>query len=119
MGFPCTQMVAPAGTSVLCFLYDYQRSAEYWPKALEFLPERWLPGSDLAPSTPDAWTPFGAGPRMCVGRRFVMQQAVTALVRLYQHQVYRLEPGQVPLKLQQVIALVPTHGVRVRVQRRD
>ncbi len=102
------------------FHYGFQRSPDYWPAALEFRPERWLPGSELAPSTPDAWMPFGSGPRMCAGKRFGTQQIVTALVRLYQHQVYRLEPGQVPLKrLRGGITLTPAHGVRVRVQRRE
>jgi cytochrome P450 len=43
-------------------------------QAASFKPERWLPeGTHLAPTTPDAWTPFGSGPRMCVGWRFALQ----------------------------------------------
>lgn len=53
-------IIVPQGVSVFPFLYGYQRSPEYWPAAEEFRPERWLPeGKHLAPTTPEAWTPFG------------------------------------------------------------
>jgi cytochrome P450 len=60
-GFVLTRdIVVPEGVGVFPFLYGYQRSPEYWPAAEEFRPERWLPdGKHLAPTTPDAWTPFG------------------------------------------------------------
>eukprot|EP00878_Enallax_costatus_P023545 GHUV01025045.1.p1 GENE.GHUV01025045.1~~GHUV01025045.1.p1 ORF type:complete len:114 (+),score=21.23 GHUV01025045.1:582-923(+) len=72
-------------------------------------------GADLAPTTPDAWTPFGMGPRMCIGWKFALQEAKIALIRLYQNQTYELMPGQVPLPLQQNLTLSPRNGVRVRV----
>lgn len=33
----------PKGYVVAAALYSYQRSPRYWPRAQEFLPERWLP----------------------------------------------------------------------------
>lgn len=116
-GFVLTRdIVVPEGVGVFPFLYGYQRSPEYWPAAEEFRPERWLPdGKHLAPTTPDAWTPFGSGARMCIGWRFALQEAKISLVRLYQHQTYRLLPGQVPLALQQNLTLSPKNGVKVHV----
>lgn len=116
-GFPLTPEVhVPAGQQVMSFLYGYQRDPEYWPAALEFRPERWLPeGAALAATSPDAWTPFGSGARMCIGWRFALQEAKIALVRLYQDQTYQLQPGQVPLALQQNITLSPRNGVWVTV----
>jgi thromboxane-A synthase/cytochrome P450 family 3 subfamily A len=53
-------LIMPEGSSLFPFLYGYQRSPEYWPAAEQFRPERWLlEGKHLAPTTPDAWTPFG------------------------------------------------------------
>jgi cytochrome P450 len=37
------QVTVPAGQQVMTFLYGYQRDPAYWPAALEFKPERWLP----------------------------------------------------------------------------
>lgn len=60
-GFALTpDITVPEGVGVFPFVYGYQRSPEYWPAAEEFRPERYLPeGKHLAPTTPDAWTPFG------------------------------------------------------------
>lgn len=116
-GFALTpDITVPEGEGVFPFLYGYQRSPEYWPAAEEYRPERWLPeGQHLAPTTPDAWTPFGSGARMCIGWRFALQEAKIALVRLYQHQTYKLLPGQEPLALQQNLTLSPKYGVKVHV----
>lgn len=44
-----------------------------------------------------------------------MQEAKIALVRLYQHQIYKLLPGQEPLAVQQNLTLSPKYGVKVHV----
>lgn len=53
-------------------------SEEYYPKADEFLPERWIRSSgaeNLAKKVhPYIFLPFGHGPRACVGRRFAFSQ---------------------------------------------
>lgn len=52
--------------------------------------------------------------RIC-GGPCCLQEAKIALVRLYQDQTYQLQPGQVPLALQQNITLSPRNGVWVTV----
>lgn len=55
----------------------------YFPRAKEFIPERWLPGGDDNKSThPFAYLPFGFGPRMCVGRRFADLEIETVMARV-------------------------------------
>ncbi|KAI8476255.1 MAG: cytochrome P450, CYP711 clan [Monoraphidium minutum] len=104
----------PKGTNVFTAPYCYQRDEAYWPRPLEFAPERFLPeGSALAPTTDSAWTPFGAGPRMCIGWRFALNEAKIALVRLHQRFTFDLQPGQVPLQLRQGLTLSPANGVWV------
>lgn len=46
----------------------------YFPRAKEFIPERWLRHKPLGPIHPYASLPFGAGMRMCINRRFAEQE---------------------------------------------
>lgn len=102
------------GVSIFTAPYCYQRDEAYWPAALEFRPERFLPeGSALAPTTDDAWTPFGDGARKCIGWRFALNEAKIALIRLHQRFTFELQPGQVPLALRQGLTLSPAKGVWV------
>ena len=54
-----------------------------WPRADEFVPERWLaaPGDALCPNK-NAWRPFSMGPRNCIGMELAMVEIklVAALV---------------------------------------
>lgn len=36
-------VVIPVGSTVMVGAYVMQRDAELWPRAKEYLPERWLP----------------------------------------------------------------------------
>jgi cytochrome P450 len=53
---------------------ETHRSAEYWTRPDEFLPERWLvpPGHTLYPAVKGAWRPFEHGPRNCLAQGQVM-----------------------------------------------
>ncbi|KAL7806751.1 cytochrome P450 [Trichoderma gracile] len=44
-----------------------------WPRANEFLPERWMaPQGDPLHPNKDAWRPFSMGPRNCIGQELAM-----------------------------------------------
>jgi len=77
-------------------------------------------GSALAPSLPLelVFTPFGGGPRLCIGYRFAQQEVLITLIRLLQRFTFELEPGMVPLRLVHRLTLSPRDGVRCRVVRR-
>jgi cytochrome P450 len=113
------------GLAIAAANYAYQRSPDYWPRPEEFLPERWVPeerggaASVLGATTPSAWTPFGAGPRQCVGIKFAMLEAVIALARLLERFDFAPAPGQRhPLPMKQALTLSPDGGVSVVVRRR-
>lgn len=58
---------------ILC-LMDIMNNENYFPKAAEFMPERWLKGySGEKHSHVFAYTPFGFGPRNCLGKRYAEQ----------------------------------------------
>ncbi|XP_042869957.1 probable cytochrome P450 301a1, mitochondrial [Penaeus japonicus] len=68
------QVVAPT------MLIHHQESV--FPRAKEFLPERFLRGSPLAPSHNYAFLPFSFGTRMCIGRRIAYQEIMCLLIRV-------------------------------------
>jgi cytochrome P450 len=59
-----------------------QRAEEFWPRATEFLPERWLAkeGEPLHVRK-NAWRPFEHGPRNCIGQELaqIELRAILAL----------------------------------------
>lgn len=52
-------------------------------------------------------------------RFFPAQEGVLTLVRLYQQLLFRLTPGQVPLKTKVTLTHGPAEGVWVTVHRRE
>ncbi|KAH9483162.1 Cytochrome P450 monooxygenase 75 [Psilocybe cubensis] len=77
-------LFVPAGTSIL----DMQRRTDLWgPDALIFDPDRFLDErlhKYLTPN-PFIFTPFNAGPRICLGQQFAYHEATFYLVRLLQN----------------------------------
>lgn len=65
----------PASPDMLIWLVSHacQHDPAFWPRATEFLPERWLAkeGEELFP-VPGAWRPFEHGPRACIGKELSM-----------------------------------------------
>ncbi len=103
--------VVPAGSAVVISPYALHRHPEFWERPAEFDPSR------FEKPAPDAYIPFGAGPRFCIGKEFAMLEAhlITAMVvRDYQ---LRQVPGN-PVEPQPDITLRPRHGLMMTLHRR-
>lgn len=74
----------PAGYNVIVLNALLGWDESMYPRANEFLPERWNRARPLGDIHPYASLPFGAGPRMCVGRRVAEQEMYTLLARTAQ-----------------------------------
>ncbi|XP_054152863.1 cytochrome P450 3A8-like [Oppia nitens] len=56
---------------------------DYYPDPHRFKPDRWLPDSRQQQSIPPyGYIPFGAGARMCVGKRFALMSVKLTIARL-------------------------------------
>jgi hypothetical protein len=67
---------------------------EHWgADADQFRPERFLDAAASAARHPCAHLPFGAGPRLCIGYKLAMQEAVAVLASLLQRFDFDLPPG--------------------------
>ncbi|QOT00324.1 cytochrome P450 [Brevibacterium sp. JNUCC-42] len=73
----------PKNSIVLVSQYVMHRDPRYFEDPLAFRPERWADG--LEKKLPMfAYFPFGGGPRMCIGQRFALMEAVLILTTIVQ-----------------------------------
>ena len=56
----------PAGTTVAMSIYGMHRNPKVFPESETFKPERFLPEQSEG-RHPNAFIPFSAGPRNCIG----------------------------------------------------
>ncbi|XP_061391258.1 cytochrome P450 CYP12A2-like [Musca vetustissima] len=90
----------PKGTRVTMISTSLLKDDTHYPRAKEFLPERWLrpskaetenatnecPMNALKASSPFIYLPFGFGSRSCIGRRIVemeLEMGIARLIRNY------------------------------------
>ncbi|CAG2115584.1 unnamed protein product, partial [Medioppia subpectinata] len=84
-----TGITIPAGTAVEINLTTLQRDPKYWPNAEEFQPERWFEPNHH----PYAYLPFGAGPRLCIGQRFAINEMQMCLAKMIRKFEFTMVPG--------------------------
>ncbi|RDJ09860.1 cytochrome P450 [Rhizobium grahamii] len=70
-----------AGVTVLIMPWTLHRHELYWEKPRAYIPERFLP-ENRGSIGRFQFLPFGAGPRVCIGATFALQEAVIALAVL-------------------------------------
>ena len=106
----------PVGWQLLFATWTMHRNAEWFEDPLAFKPERWL-DADWAAQLPRlAYYPFGAGPRVCIGKHFAMLEAVLVLVALMQR--VWLEPVEPLPRLLPSVTLRPSAPMPARVNHR-
>ena len=79
----------PAGTTIDVLPYALHRDPDLWPDPLEFKPERFLEPRHH----PWAYMPFGGGPRVCLGKRFALQEMRMCCAKLFRNYQVDLAPG--------------------------
>ncbi|CDF33597.1 cytochrome P450 family 806A-CYP806A1 [Chondrus crispus] len=73
----------PAGANILMSPYVMGRLEQLWDNPEEFRPERFSP-EEVAKRHPMSHTPFGAGPRVCLGARMATMEAKVVLAMIFQ-----------------------------------
>ncbi|KAJ7633031.1 cytochrome P450 [Roridomyces roridus] len=98
----------PEGTSVYLPTYALHRRSDYFSRPTEFVPDRWLPSSDLAlEHNASAFMPFSQGPANCVGQHLARREVQAVIIFLLKtfelHHIYfhKFEPrsAKIPLLL--------------------
>ena len=106
----------PARTIVLISPYVLHRHRSLWEHPDAFDPSRFL-GDHRERIDRFAYIPFGAGPRVCIGMAFSLQEAVIILANLLRVFRFELVEGQ-RVTPQQRITLRPRGGIKMHLRKR-
>ncbi|RVR03389.1 cytochrome P450 [Sinorhizobium meliloti] len=101
------------GISVLVMPWTLHRHALYWQKPRAFMPERFLP-ENRDKINRFQYLPFGAGPRVCIGATFALQEAVIALAVLMHRFRFDLTDETHPWPVQR-LTTQPRGGLPMKV----
>jgi cytochrome P450 len=107
----------PAGEAVLVMPWVLHRHQLYWDKPRQFVPERFLPGNREKIGR-FQYLPFGAGPRICIGATFALQEAMIALAVLLDRFRFETTGNTNPWPVQR-LTVQPLHGMPMRLSRRS
>ncbi|KPF42932.1 cytochrome P450 [Rhizobium sp. AAP43] len=101
------------GTTVLVMPWTLHRHELYWESPRTFDPSRFLPANREKIGR-FQYLPFGAGPRVCIGATFALQEAVIALAVLMHRYRFDVTPETKPWPVQK-LTTQPAGGLPMRV----
>ena len=102
---------------VLISPWVLHRDPRYFDEPDTFRPERWM--GNLAHQLPRfAYMPFGGGPRICIGQRFAIMEAVLALATMAQRFTGKWQSDHTITPFPS-ITLRPKGGIWLRVESRE
>lgn len=112
----CGRRIKPH-TLIVIAPYVLHRHRQLWDRPDVFDPSRFLePAKTTIPRF--AYLPFGAGPRICIGSFFALQEATIVLAALVRRFDMQLLPGARVWPSQR-ITLRPSHGLPMRITPRS
>jgi cytochrome P450 len=104
------------GTQLLAPAWAIHRDERWWKQPEQFRPERWLNG-ETSGLPPNAYFPFGGGPRLCIGKHFAKFEASVVLMALV-HELAFQAVDSYQLTLMPSVTLRPREGIRLKVSTR-
>ena len=102
-----------AGVTVLIMPWTLHRHELYWEKPRAYMPERFLP-ENRGKISRFQFLPFGAGPRVCIGATFALQEAVIALAVMMHRFRFDMTDETNPWPVQK-LTTQPQNGLPMRV----
>ncbi len=98
---------------VLLSIFSMHRSDLYYENPEKFDPDRFAP--ERAKARPkNAYLPFGAGPRMCIGNHFAMMEMQLILASLIQKFDFEYVAGQ-KIEMHPLITLKPKENILLKL----
>ena len=107
----------PRGSLVMVAPWVLHRHRTLWEEPDAFVPERFLePNRAAIPRF--AYLPFGAGPRVCIGQSFSLQEAVIVLAHAVRAVRLTLPADHPPVTPLHRVTLRPQNGLRMDAEGR-
>lgn len=103
----------PKDIMTLISVYHLHRNPKYWKQPNNFVPERFLDKAHPLANC-DAYFPFGAGPRMCIGFYFALMEITVVLANLFYHFDLKLVENQT-IEFEPLVTLKPKNGIQVEI----
>jgi cytochrome P450 len=107
--------VAP-GAMALLIVNNVHRHPDFWDKPEEFDPDHFAPDARSGRNR-YAWSPFGAGPHLCIGNNFALMEGTLLLALMARHFTFEAT-APLPRRPALAVTLKPRGGLPVRVTRR-
>jgi len=102
------------GSVLIISPWTTHRHPAAWSDPDRFDPDRFLPG---APSpVRGGYLPFGAGPRLCIGRDFALWESVLLIARVLQS--FDVRPAGPPPRTRALVMARPDGGLPIHLSRR-
>lgn len=103
----------PKNTIIMNFTYGLHYDERYWSSPKEFRPERFIEQPKR-----EAYFPFGAGPRLCIGNHFTLLELAIAFDGFLSRYEIGLEPVPQPT-LNPLITLQPAKPIYLQCRLRS
>ncbi|XP_025162293.1 cytochrome P450 4C1 [Harpegnathos saltator] len=111
--------ILPEGADVFIGIIHMHRNEKYWPNALTFNPDRFLP-ENIKNIHPYCYIPFSNGPRNCIGSKYGMMSIkvlISTLLRTFILKVDRkMEISEIELKIE--LSLTSRKPLKLRIEKR-
>jgi len=102
----------PKGARVIPYIYGLHHSTKLWPNPKKFDPDRFTKEQRKGRHN-FAHMPFGAGPRMCIGRHFATLEMKMIILKMLQRYQFSLVENH-KVALLPSVTLKPENGIKLR-----
>ncbi|XP_031264402.1 cytochrome P450 714C2-like [Pistacia vera] len=110
-------IVIPKGMGIHIPVAMLQQNPDLWgPDAHQFKPERFANGISAACKTPQAYLPFGMGPRICAGQHFAIAELRVILSLILSKFCFSLSPKYSHSPVYNLV-VEPKYGVSLYVRK--
>lgn len=108
----------PAGSLLILSPWLLHRRAEVWTEPDRFDPDRFAGGRAERLGRSGDYLPFGAGPRLCIGRDFALVESVLVLATVLRGYTVEVPDGVRPPVVDAAVTLRPRSTLELRLRPR-